>query len=140
MPFVDHQHPIPGIVPPQSRPLRHCGLRSVQRWHSSAASAKIPCIVPGGIRLVGELDVSTAPLLQATLAKAVGDQPVDIILDLADLRYLDSTGLSLFVTTSKRAQTSGRKLVLLNPQTSTRRLLEVTDLTNYFEVNDTAPG
>jgi anti-sigma B factor antagonist len=92
------------------------------------------------IRLVGELDVSTAPLLRATLAAAVGDQPVDVILDLADLRSLDSTGLSLFATTSKRAQTSGRKLVLLNPQSSTRRLLEVTDLINYFEVNDKAPG
>lgn len=85
------------------------------------------------VQLNGELDLSTAPLLRPTLADVLGESPTEIVLDLADLSYLDSTGLSLFITTAKRAQAAGSKLVLQDPQESTQRLLEITNLTDYFD-------
>jgi anti-sigma B factor antagonist len=85
------------------------------------------------VHLLGELDLSTAPLLQATLADVLGDQALEIVLDLADLSYIDSTGLSLFITTTKRAHAAGSKVILQDPQLSTQRLLEITNLTDYFD-------
>lgn len=85
------------------------------------------------LQLKGELDISTAPLLQSTLADVLGGSPEVIVLDLAELSYLDSTGLSLFITTTKRARAAGSKLVLQHPRESTQRLLEITNLADYFD-------
>ena len=85
------------------------------------------------LQLKGELDISTAPLLQSTLADVVRDPPEEIVLNLGDLSYVDSTGLSLFITATKRARAAGSKLVLRDPQESTQRLLEITNLTDYFD-------
>jgi anti-sigma B factor antagonist len=85
------------------------------------------------LRLKGELDISTAPLLQSTLADVVREPPEEIVLNLADLSYVDSTGLSLFITATKRAHAAGTKLALQDPQESTQRLLEITNLTDYFD-------
>jgi anti-sigma B factor antagonist len=68
------------------------------------------------------------------LVDVLKDSPEEIALDLADLSYVDSTGLSLFVSTTKRVRTSGKKLVLQNPGANARRLLEVTSLTEYFSI------
>jgi anti-sigma B factor antagonist len=91
------------------------------------------------VQLKGELDISTAPLLQTTLADVLGDTPEEIVLNLADVSYVDSTGLSLFITATKRARAQGGKLVLQNPQESTQRLLEITNLTDYFDSNVKTP-
>jgi anti-sigma B factor antagonist len=91
------------------------------------------------IQLKGELDISTAPLLQATLANVLGDSPGEIVLNLADVSYVDSTGLSLFITATKRAHAEGSKLVLRDPQESTQRLLEITNLTDYFDSDAKTP-
>jgi anti-sigma B factor antagonist len=91
------------------------------------------------VQLNGELDVSTAPLLQSSLADVLGETPREIVLNLADLSYVDSTGLSLFITATKRAHAEGSKLVLQDPQASTQRLLEITNLTDFFDADAKTP-
>jgi anti-sigma B factor antagonist len=91
------------------------------------------------VALKGELDISTAPLLQDTLADVLGDGPAEIVLNLSELNYVDSTGLSLFITATKRARAEGSKLVLRDPQASTQRLLEITNLTDYFDSDAKTP-
>ena len=57
------------------------------------------------VGLSGELDLSSAPPLRELLARVLTeDPPSRIVLELSDLDYLDSTGLSVFVTAHKRAQ------------------------------------
>jgi anti-sigma B factor antagonist len=87
-------------------------------------------------RLHGELDLSTAPALRESLSRALADECSDIVLDLAGLDYLDSTGLSLFVGARNRAAASGVRLRIRNPQRGTRRLLEITNLQNFFDIDD----
>ena len=41
----------------------------------------------------GELDHATAPLLGEAIASAAADRPAELVLDLADLVYVDSSGL-----------------------------------------------
>ena len=45
-----------------------------------------------GLRLIGELDVNTVPLLEAELARTREPSPPSVI-DLSELRFLDLTGL-----------------------------------------------
>ena len=87
------------------------------------------------VELEGELDVSTAPQLHEVLVAAVSEEGSDaVVLDLSGLNFLDSTGLSLLVSTDKRVKSLGRVLILRSAQPIVRRLLEVTGLNDVFRI------
>jgi anti-sigma B factor antagonist len=91
------------------------------------------------VSLSGELDLSSAPALREILAGTFQDERTrSIVLDLSHLIYLDSTGLSIFVTAHKRATASGIAFRLRNPNPSVRRLFKITALDQYFTILDAA--
>jgi anti-sigma B factor antagonist len=45
------------------------------------------------IALVGELDLATAGRLESELRRVEGGQPPVLIIDMRELRFIDSTGL-----------------------------------------------
>jgi anti-sigma B factor antagonist len=91
------------------------------------------------VNLSGELDLSSAPALRELLAGTFeNDGPRRIVLDLSDLIYLDSTGLSIFVATQKRASASGIEFCLANPNPSVGQLFKITALDQFFTIIDSA--
>jgi anti-anti-sigma factor len=99
-------------------------------------------IVPSGdrvtLRLSGEIDMHTAPhLREATLCATRQFSPV-LALDLADVDFMDSTGVEVLVSTRRRIDLEGGRLKLLNPSRPVLRVLEVTGLDRLFEIEDTA--
>jgi anti-sigma B factor antagonist len=89
--------------------------------------------------LGGELDLSSAPPLRDLLSQTFEEDGLGrLVVDLSDLIYLDSTGLSVFVTAHKRARASGIEFCLANPNSSVRRLFKVTALDQVFEIVDSA--
>jgi anti-sigma B factor antagonist len=90
------------------------------------------------ISMRGELDLSSAPPLRELLARMfMEEHPDRLVLDLTDLIYLDSTGLSVFVSAHKRAHASGMEFWLAGPNSSVRRLLKITALDQIFTIVDT---
>jgi len=91
------------------------------------------------VSLSGELDLSSAPPLRELLSGVLEEDHLDpLVVDLSDLIYLDSTGLSVFVTAHKRASASGIEFCLTNPNPSVGRLFKVTALDQVFEIVDSA--
>jgi anti-sigma B factor antagonist len=89
------------------------------------------------VSLSGELDLSSAPTLRELLAGAFDDdRQRRIVLDLSDLIYLDSTGLSIFVTAHKRATATGKEFCLANPNPSIGQLFKITALDHFFTILD----
>lgn len=86
------------------------------------------------VQLVGELDISTAPLLREGLLRLLADGSGDVTLDLSRLNFIDSTGLSVLVGAYKRASESGRAVVLRSPRPSARKVLEISGLDTVFEI------
>lgn len=78
------------------------------------------------IRLAGELDISTADELQRALSElqAPGG-PDSLRLDLTDLRFMDSTGLRLIVTSDIRLRREGRELVLVRGPEQVQRVFRL---------------
>lgn len=74
----------------------------------------------------GELDMATAPVLKQQLELADGDGIQAMILDLRNLSFVDLAGLHVFVDAHRRAESVGRRFVLVGANRSTRRLLELT--------------
>jgi anti-sigma B factor antagonist len=90
------------------------------------------------IRLVGELDLASAPDLQACLGDVVASTPPDVvvIIDLDELSFCDSTGISALVRAANGARRGGRRLVLRRPRPGVRRVLEITGVISVFEIED----
>ena len=61
------------------------------------------------------------------------------MLDLGDVTFLDSTGLSVLLSSLKRCQGEGGSIRLISLQRNVRRVLEITGLTDVFQVQDDAP-
>jgi anti-anti-sigma factor len=80
------------------------------------------------LRLAGEADVSTAPILRDALARGVGSGASVVVVDAAELTYLDSSGLSCLAAACKDAADAGSRLVLRHPTAIVRRVLEITEL------------
>jgi anti-anti-sigma factor len=81
------------------------------------------------VALEGELDLATAPPLREQLSELVAMGWIDITVDLAELQYIDSTGLSLLIRTQKRVEQTGGSLIVVHPTRATRRLLDTAGLT-----------
>lgn len=88
-------------------------------------------------RLIGELDVSGAPVLRAALEDVLRRSD-DLVLDLSELAFMDSGGVHAMVDISRRLEERGR-LIVSGPLDPVRRVLELTQVARIlpnFEVVD----
>jgi anti-sigma B factor antagonist len=86
------------------------------------------------VALRGELDVADAASVVAALA-AVAAREGEIIVDLAGLEFIDSSGVAALVRVRKQARHAGGDLLLAAPQVQVLRLLALTRLIDVFSVH-----
>jgi anti-sigma B factor antagonist len=84
--------------------------------------------------LSGELDVSTAPRLRDQIQLLIESGAIRFTCDIAGLRYLDSSGLSVLLMAHKRLEKLGGTLILQSPVPNVRRLFEVTGIDDYLVI------
>jgi anti-sigma B factor antagonist len=87
------------------------------------------------VHLLGELDMSTAPQLRDELLRLVSGGATMVTVDLSELAFVDSTGLSVLITGLKRLRQQGGEMALRSPKPGTRRVLEITGLTEVFPIS-----
>ena len=96
-------------------------------------------VEPGPITtvgLAGDLDPATAPGLFDALSTLVADDAVSrVVLDLAGLEFLDSSGLRVFVAVRESLTARGAELALRRPSINITRLLDITGLGEVIEVD-----
>ena len=94
---------------------------------------------PTVVKLLGELDLSTVPQLEACL-EGLGADGADVRLDLSGLSFCDSSGISAMVTASKRVRKRGGHLSIVSPQPAVRSVLEITGLLDYLSAPQSEEG
>lgn len=82
----------------------------------------------------GEIDVLTTPRLHETLQEVIAESPSSLLVDLANVTFIDSTGLGALVVAHRHLEERGGKLRLVSVPPPVAQILEVTGLTNRFEV------
>jgi anti-sigma B factor antagonist len=96
--------------------------------HSSA-------VVETEVRLAGEIDVTTVVQARTLLGDAITDNPGAVItVDMADVSFLDSTGIGVVVSALKRARHGGGDLRLVRVQPQVFKVFQLTGLTRALEV------
>jgi len=78
----------------------------------------------------GELDLSTAPELEAPLEEILDSGEGSLLIDLSQCEFIDSTGIALIVRAWQRLDSgeNGRALVICSQNDQVRRVLEITGL------------
>jgi anti-anti-sigma factor len=87
----------------------------------------------------GELDLETAPTLRERLRAAIAKGRTQLIVDVAGLAFIDSTGISVLVDAMKQARRQDGSLVLRDPTPGTRRVLEIAGLLGLFGLENHPP-
>ena len=86
------------------------------------------------LRLSGELDTNTATRLHDVLAELL-ERPVPrIVVDLSDLKFCDSVGLSAFITAKQVIVARGGWLTFAGANRFLASLLGTVGLSRYFEI------
>lgn len=86
------------------------------------------------LHLRGELDSDTAGQLQETLAYLL-ERPVPrIVVDVTDLKFCDSVGLSSFVTSKQVIDARGGWLSFAGANPFLVQLMETIGLSRYFAI------
>lgn len=85
------------------------------------------------VRVEGELDLSDVRRLRDVLA-TVAESAAVVVLDLADLSFVDLCGLRAFHDAHEAAARRGSRLVLMSPGPAVTRYLELTGI-NGFEIS-----
>jgi anti-anti-sigma factor len=77
------------------------------------------------IRPVGELDLATVPVVDAQLSELVAAGFTSLVLDLRELRFLDSTGLRLLLSWDARSRTDEFDLRLIPGPAPVQRVFDL---------------
>jgi anti-sigma B factor antagonist len=88
------------------------------------------------VALRGQLDMAQAAGVAAAFATIVARGP-QIVVDLAGLEFIDSSGLAALVRGRNLARQAGGELLLAAPQQQVRRVLSLTRLIDVFPVHAT---
>lgn len=81
------------------------------------------------VRIAGEIDLANAAEVQDEINAKITNDATEVVLDLADLAYLDSAGLRILFTLAERLRVLQMRLDLVVPPGSpVRRVVEMSGL------------
>jgi anti-sigma B factor antagonist len=87
------------------------------------------------VKLDGELDLSTTPLLRECLASLGGD----VVVDLTDVSFLDSRAIALLVAEHQRRVEAGEQLVITGSSSMALRSFAVTGVDRVLNLDGDSP-
>ncbi|MCU1398825.1 MAG: anti-sigma factor antagonist [Acidimicrobiales bacterium] len=88
---------------------------------------------PDGVVVAeGDIDLAGGPLLDTAILRVENAHPV--VIDLAAVEFIDSSGLRSLLAASRRAEARGTSVVLRHPSVGVLRLLSITGTTEQFTV------
>lgn len=88
------------------------------------------------IRIGGEIDALTVPMLKDAIAKVEETSPPHIVLDLRPLKFMDSMGLGALLGASIRAEKEDRRLTVIRGPAAVDDLFRVTGASQLLNVVD----
>ena len=89
------------------------------------------------VRVAGEVDVYTAPALRRFLEEQILRGCRDLVVDLSEVTFLDSTGLGVLVGRLRQMRMKGGQLRLAGPADRVVKVLAITGLDRVFDIAPT---
>jgi anti-sigma B factor antagonist len=86
------------------------------------------------LKISGSFDIYTAVEVRDWLEKSTSEAPANIVVDLSEVNFIDSTALATLVQGMKRAREKNGDIRLSGLQQPVRMVLELTRLDKVFEI------
>ena len=86
------------------------------------------------VAIAGELDMATVPRVSAALEAEPAASAGAVVIDLAGVTFIDSTGLGALVKLEHSLAARGGRLAIACPEGPARLLLDVTGLAELLAV------
>lgn len=85
----------------------------------------------------GELDLANAGELDCELEQLVEAGADQVIVDLLDVPFLESTALGVLLRQTRALRTNGRELTLVSDDVRVARVIEIAGLTSHLRLAKT---
>ena len=114
------------------RERRRCGLEELGgvdpsgRGRYSVAIERLGA-ESAAVRLGGELDLAAAPAIDAAMRRVERWSPLSVLVDAADVGFVDLTVIGRLVAANARLEESGGSLLVVHPPQCLLRILDVLD-------------
>ena len=89
------------------------------------------------VAVSGELDLASGPELESELDRLSGPETKLVVIDLRELDFMDSTGLSIIVRAHQRMAGEGCEMGLVKGSQQVQRLLDLTGVADRLRLVDT---
>lgn len=89
------------------------------------------------IALSGEVDLYTAPELKQELLGVIEAGSTNVVVDLTETTFIDSTTLGVLVSGLKRVRPEGGQVGLVIVDRNIRKIFEITGLDRVFPIRET---
>ena len=86
----------------------------------------------------GEIDVYTAPKLRDKITELVGDGHHNLVIDMENVDFLDSTGLGVLVGGLKKVRAHEGSMELICSQDRLLKIFRITGLAKVFTIHESA--
>ncbi|BAL86129.1 hypothetical protein AMIS_9090 [Actinoplanes missouriensis 431] len=86
------------------------------------------------VTLQGEIDILTVERLRVVLGEAVASRPREIVVDMAGVAFIDSTGLGALISGFQRARDKSIAFRLAHPSANVRQILVLSGLLEVVRV------
>lgn len=91
------------------------------------------CVI---IDLQGEIDLHQSPLLHERLVEVCKSKPKVLVLNLAQVSYMDSSGVGTLVHTYRTVSGYKGRMALAGLRDRVRSVFEISRLDKYFAIYD----
>jgi anti-anti-sigma factor len=86
-------------------------------------------------QLVGSLDIYTASKVKKEITQIIDDEESEsVILDMANVNHMDSSGIALLANIQKKMKSGGNKFGLLAPTNDIMAVLKLSSLDSFFTI------
>ncbi len=86
------------------------------------------------VTLGGEVDVYTAPRLKESLVSAIQDGCVNVVVDMENVGFIDSSGLGVLVSALRRAREREGTVRVVCTRDNILKIFRITGLDKVFPI------
>jgi len=84
------------------------------------------------VSLTGELDLSVAPDFRLVMEPLVSDAGLDLVINLKELKYIDSTGIGILLSILKARHGMNVKFSVVEVPPQIQKLFDMTGIAKFF--------
>lgn len=88
------------------------------------------------LKITGDVDLYSSPRVRKQVVSLVSKQNKNLLVDLADVTYMDSSGVATLVEALQLTRKLGGKLRLFNLGTTVRDVFDLSRLDKVFDICD----